>query len=143
MSNRVYAASWCSSGQQESTQVPPCAHCACPRSKMKTIIQISVNGGGLKIIALQPVNDGFFGLPACVVAREVHFQPAPCSHQKSPKKRAWEVRIFHIPSTPGAQALRKPLNVLRCLKKERPGNAVSPVCHTNQNLSFLLYTSGH
>lgn len=54
---------------------------------MKTIIQTSVNGGGLKIIGFKPVDDGFLRLPACFVARRVHFQPVPCNHQKSPKSR--------------------------------------------------------
>ena len=99
MSSRVYAASCCSSGQRESTQVPLCVRCAPPRSKMKTIIQSSVDGGGLKITGLKPLNDGFLGLPACVIARGVHFHMVPGNHQKSPKKRAEEVRRFHIPRT--------------------------------------------
>lgn len=142
VSNGVCTASRCSSGQQENTQEPPHMPCAPPQPKMKTVIQSSVNGGGLKIIGLQPVNDGFIGLPTCVTAKGVRFQLLPCNQQKSPKKRAGRVRSFHIPRTPGAQALRKPLNFLRWLEKERSGKAVSPVCHTNQNLSFLLYISG-
>lgn len=137
-SSRVYGASWCSSGQWDSTQTLSCVHCACPQANPKTVIQKSLNGGDLKIIGLKPwvfLNDGFLGLSVYVRASGMHFQPVPTTVRSH--LRGGKARSFHVSRTSGAQALRKLLNVLRYLEKGRSGNTVSPICHTNQNISFL------
>lgn len=84
VSGGVRAASWCTLGQW-STQVPPHICGAHPQSETKTIIQSLVNGAGLKIIVLKPVNDGFLGFAACVIARGMYFQLVPWNYQKSSK----------------------------------------------------------
>lgn len=140
MSVRVYDASWCSSGHREGTQIPPCEHSACSGSKMKTIIQSSVNRGGLKRTGLKPINDGFLDLPICIIAKEVRLQPVPCSRKKSPKKRAGEVRSFHVPRTPSAQTLRKLLNVLRCYRKKDLAALLTPFA-THTRTSHFSGTS--
>lgn len=122
-------------GQHSNTFL--CALCL-PTSQTKNCNSELTQWGDLKIIGLKPVNYGFLGSPAYVGASRAHFQPVPCNCQKLPKSReGFPGRSSHISRTSGAQALRKLLNVLRYLEQGRSGNCVSPVCHTNWNISFL------
>lgn len=46
------------------------------------------------------------------------------------------MRSFHIPRTLGVQALRKQLNVLRCLEKERSANTARPISTQTRTSHF-------